>query len=492
MKRNANAIARVALAALLVGGAVASCSLGLDEGLIGQTDASPTATTSSTIDPPADGTAPDGAVKPGDAATDGQGPPSACTRNEDCVTSAMCQKGRCDVAAQRCIYEICPQADRCKVAKCNTSTGACEAPVDRPFSETFSIIDYPTSSRSVALVPPFVFVGTASGVYAYSLQDNGVPKTPIPVTGAAFVPQYLLASGRRIFLVGPLQGSAQRRLAIGWLDVPSDPAPAELRAESKYVAFNAPSLSAVFPYPGEKLLVAQQSSGAAFGITEPPFGTAIALQTAILPSGTLAANSGERVVILRAVAGLASPVLSLLTGPGTPTPNVGPDQSIQAGNGASYSYASGYFATSPSGAVALSWSMSGTQPPYGGGVMAARLSFLLKDDKDVAFSSSDFIDYATFPPPGISNYSNLAGPIAWSDDNTVLATYATPSSPTTRTNVAFVKHGRTAADAGNDAGGAAACRAPDPARRRGGHRRRSGRGYAALLGRQRLPAHRAP
>jgi hypothetical protein len=454
MKRNAKAIAGLGLAALLSGGAAASCSLGLDEGLIGQTDGAPppTTTTTTTVEPPTDGALPDAPVKPVDAAADSRAP-STCTRDADCVTSAICQKGRCDLAAKRCIYEICPQTDRCKVSACNATTGACEAPVDRPFSESFSIIDQPSSTgpfRGIALIQPFVFVGTASGVYAYSLQEAGVPKTPIPVAGAAFVPQYLFASGRRLYIVGPLQGSSQRRLAVGWLDVPADPAPAELRAESKYVAFNAPSLGSVFPYPGERMLVGQQSSGSAFGITEPPFGTAIALQTAILPSGLLAANSGERVVLLRAVGGTTAPVLSLVTGAGTPTPNAGADQSIQAGGGASYSFGSGYFATSPGGAVAMSWQMSNSSAPFNGNAVAARLSFLLKDDKDVAFNGSDFIDYATFPAPGVPNTSNLAGPIAWADDATLLATYATPGAATAHTNAVFVRRART--DAGVDAG----------------------------------------
>ncbi|HRG97364.1 MAG TPA: hypothetical protein PLR99_14015 [Polyangiaceae bacterium] len=452
MKRNAKAVASLGLAALLCGGAAASCSLGLDEGLIGQTDAAPTATTTTTVEPPTDSSTPDAPVKPVDAASDSRAP-STCTRNEDCVTSAICQKGRCDLAAKRCIYEICPQTDRCKVAACNATTGACEAPVDRAFSESFSIIDQVGSTgpfRGIAIVEPFVFVGTNSGVYAYSLQEAGVPKTAIPVAGAAFVPQYLFASGRRLYIVGPLQGSTQRRLAVGWLDVASDPAPAELRAESKYVTFNAPSLGSVFPYPGERMLVGQQSSGSAFGITEPPFGTAIALQTAILPSGLLVANSGERVVLLRAVAGTTAPVLSLVAGPGTPTPSAGADQSIQAGGNASYSFGSGYFATSPAGAVAMSWQMSNSTTPFNGNAVAARLSFILKDDKDVAFSGSDFLDYATFPSPGVPNTSNLAGPIAWADEATVLATYATPSALTSHTNAVFVRRART--DAGVDAG----------------------------------------
>ncbi len=461
-RRNAKAVAALGLAALLSGGAAASCSLGLDEGLIGQTDAAPTPTTTTTVEPPPDTSAPDAPVKPVDASSDSRAP-STCARNEDCVTSAICQKGRCDLAAKRCVYEICPQTDRCKVAACNATTGACEAPVDRPFSETFSIIDQPSATgpfRGVALIEPFVFVGTSSGVYAYSLQEAGVPKTPIPVAGAAFVPQYLFASGRRLYIVGPLQGSAQRRLAVGWLDVPADPAPAELRAESKYVTFNAPSLGSVFPYPGERMLVGQQSSGSAFGITEPPFGTAIALQTAILPSGLLAANSGDRVVLLRSVSGTTAPVLSLVTGAGTATPNAGADQSIQPGGNASYSFASGYFATSPAGAVAMSWQMTNSAAPFNGNAVAARLSFLLKDDKDVAFSGSDFLDYVTFPSPGVSNNTNLAGPIAWADDATVLATYATPGSPTTRTNAVFVRRART--DAGVDAGMTAPVELPIP------------------------------
>ncbi len=451
-------VAGVGLFAVMSASLAASCSLGLDESRIGQSDgaAVPTATgTTTTSAPGVDGVAPDApVVPPRDATADGR-PSETCTRNEDCVTSALCQKGRCDTASKRCFYDLCPQADRCRAAACSVSAAKCDAPEDRAFDEEFSIIDQPNAVgpfRGIAIVQPFVFVGTASGVYAYSLQEVGLPKTPIPIAGAAFPAQYLFASGRRLYIVGALQGSSQRRLALGWLDVPTDPAPAELRAESKFVSFNTPSMGFAFPYPGERLLLGQQSSGAAFGISEPPFGSAIALQTAILPSGTLVTPSGDRLVFLRAVTGTNAPVLSLITGAGTATPNVGADQSIQAGSNAYYNYGNGYFATSPMGAVAMSWSMSQQAAPYNGNAAAVRVSFILKDDKDTAFSTTDFVDYHTFPAPGIPNHANLAGPIAWADENTLLATFAAPSAPTTRTTVAFLHHGRVGVDGGVDGG----------------------------------------
>jgi hypothetical protein len=299
----------------------------------------------------------------------------------------------------------------------------------------------------MALVPPYVFVSTQSGVYAYSLQEAGPTKTPISVSGVPFQPQYLFSSGRRLYFVGQVQGGTQRRLALGWLDVPTRGLVNELRAESKLVAYNGQAANVAFPAPSEKVLLGQNAAGYAFTVAEPPFALPISLQTATFQPSSLMVTSGDRIVQLRAVSGVAAPVLALLTGAGTAVPQQGPDQAIPAGNNVFYSYANGQFAVSPKGAVAMSWPMTQQVMPYNGNSNGVRISWLLDDDKDTTFSSTDFLDYVTYPAPGSPVYTNLAGPIAFSDESTLFATFATPSAPTARTTVAFVPR-RSAADAG--------------------------------------------
>lgn len=432
-----------ALSAFVVA-AAASCSLGLDEGLIGRDSGAPVPT--NTTDPP-DGTVGDSSA-PVDSSTDGANGVT-CTRDDECPSTG-CLKGRCDTTINRCFFDVCPQADRCKAAACDTATNKCGAPTNVRFHEEMPLADNLTMSgpyRAMALVAPFVFVSTQSGVYAYSLQEAGPTKTPISVSGVPFQPQYLFSSGRRLYFVGQVQGGTQRRLAMGWLDVPTRGLVTELRAESKLVAFNGQAANVAFPAPSEKILLGQNAAGYAFTVTEPPFTLPISLQTAVLQPSNLVVTSGDRLVQLRAVSGVAAPVLALVTGAGTALPQQGPDQAIPAGNNIFYSYANGQFAVSPKGAVAMSWPMTIQVPPFSGSSNGVRISWLLDDDKDTTFSSTDVLDYLTFPAPGIPVYSNLAGPIAFSDENTLFATFATPSAPTARTTVSFVPR-RGATDAG--------------------------------------------
>lgn len=433
----------LALTAFVVA-AAASCSLGLDETLIGR-DAGEPAPTTTTVQP--DGTLPDSNVSTDSSADTGNG--VTCSRDEECPSSG-CLKGRCDTTIGRCFYDVCPQTDRCKAAACDQATNKCGAPTSVPFHEEFPLADNLSASgpyRAMAMVPPFVFVSTQSGAYAYSLQESGPTKTAISISGVPFQPQYLFSSGRRLYFVGQIQGATQRRLAMAWLDVPTRGLVTELRAESKLVAYNGQAANVAFPAPSEKVLLGQNAAGYAFTVAEPPFALPISLQTATFQPSSLMVTSGDRIVQLRAVSGVAAPVLALLTGAGTAVPQQGPDQAIPAGNNVYYSYANGQFAVSPKGAVAMSWPMTLQVMPYNGNSNGVRISWLLDDDKDTTFSSTDFLDYVTYPAPGSPLYTNLAGPIAFSDESTLFATFATPSAPTARTTVAFVPR-RSAADAG--------------------------------------------
>ena len=103
--------------------------------------------------------------------------------------------------------------------------------------------------RCFAAVWPFVFVGTVNGVAAYDVADpsNGSPPA-VTVGGLAFLPQYIVASGRRVYFVGnPAQAAPDYRLAIAWLDVPGDPLVTALSVKSLFVTYPHASIAAVFP-----------------------------------------------------------------------------------------------------------------------------------------------------------------------------------------------------------------------------------------------------
>ena len=432
----------------------ASCSLGLDESLIGQADA--TAPLPSETSTP-DTSAPD--AKPSNEAGIDATATDTCTRDADCKAVSACLKGRCDTTVNRCTYDICPQPDPCRASKCDVATDTCMPAVPVPLHEEFPTVDQVNFGpfRAVAVVAPFVFITTNSGVYAYSLQEPGIPKTPISVSGAPFVPSYVFAAGRRLYMVGSLAGSLQRRLPVAWLDVPRNPA-AELRAESKFVPYNGQNANVVLPIAPDKLLLGYTSPGYAFAIAEPPFAATVGLNTVnVSQTYSFVGTSGsDRLVGIRQLGGPSAPAFALLTGAGTATGAVGPDQAIPSpGNVYSHNFGTEKIATSAKGMVAMAWPLNNPAPPFSGSVAAVRVAWILDDDKDTSFSSGDFFDVATFPAPGSPNYSNMAGPIAFADDRTLFATFATPAAPTTRVSTAFYVRGASA-DAGvGDAGAGA-------------------------------------
>lgn len=432
--------------------AAASCSLGLDESLIGQVDGSaPLPSTNPVPDTSTPETRP-----PTEAGIDGAAT-ETCAKDADCKSASACLKGRCDLSINRCSYDVCPQTDPCRAAKCDVANDTCLPAVPIPLHEEFPSVDQFNSSgpyRAIAVVAPFVFVSTSSGVYAYSLQEPGAPKTPISVAGAPFLPSYLFASGRRLYMVGNLSGSLQRRLPVAWLDVPRNPA-AELRAESKFVPYNGQSANVVLPLAPEKLLVGYTSPGYAFAVAEPPFASTVGLNTVnVSQSYQFIGTSGpDRIVGHRALSGTTAPAFVLLTGAGTAAGALGPDQAIPpAGNLYSFNYGLGQFAASAKGAIAMSWPLNNPNPPFNGNVAAVRVSWILDDDKDTSFSGAEFVDVTTFPAPGSPSYSNMAGPIAFADERTLFATFATPAAPTTRVSTAFFTRGAT--DGGVADGGA--------------------------------------
>lgn len=434
-------ILRAALVGVALAVAAASCSLGLDESLIGA-DAAPSATPTGT-NPGTDGATDGNPLPPSDGATDGG---DTCRNDGDCKGSG-CLVGKCDTTAGRCTYEICPQTDPCKAARCDAATNACQSPVTLPLHEDVTLpeqVNVAGQFRAMAIVPPFLFLPTASGVVAYLYDEPGTPKTVKAVAGAPFVPTYLFGSGRRLYMVGTPVGTSQRRIPIAWLDVPANPT-AELRAESSFVAFAGQSLSFVFPFLADEAVFAHQNPNPSFAVAEPPFATAIS------PSPTATAQnylgfigSGDRIVAIRSFFSSAAPAVSLVTNVRT-TPTFGAE--VVLSPGPQFTFQSGaQLASNGKGTTVMSWPLYNTVVPYSGAVSQVRLAWILDDDKDTSLAATDFVDPTSFPPPGVPMYSNLAGPMAFADDRTVFATFAAAGAPTTRLAAGFFVRG------GGDAG----------------------------------------
>ncbi|MDB4935754.1 MAG: hypothetical protein JWP87_2726, partial [Labilithrix sp.] len=202
------AIAGTACAACILGAAtvlLASCSLGLDESLIGQqaeASASDALTGSETTVPEGG----DGALPPI------QPEAGICTKDEDCKGTAGCLTAKCDVPRKACVFQVCRQP-ACNSAACDMAGMKCGAA--KPYK--YRATQFPVGAqigcggalgRCFAAVYPFVFVGTANGVVAFAANDpqNPAPAS-VPISGLGFVPTQIVASGSRVYFLGSPSGA---------------------------------------------------------------------------------------------------------------------------------------------------------------------------------------------------------------------------------------------------------------------------------------------
>jgi len=434
--RRALAVAACTTAALLA--VLASCSLDLDESLIGRT--------------------PDGSVPEADTpdtfapdASDGAPPPinpegGVCTKDDDCKGTAGCIAAKCDVARKACVFEVCRQT-ACSSSTCNVAASTCAAP-SKPYK--FRAGQFPVNapvgcggalSRCFAAVYPFVFVGTQNGVLAFAGSDpQSAAPTPVPVAGLGFVPVQVVASGSRVYFLGSATGSgATSRLPIAWADVPPDPFATKITATTVLATLNRPAGEplVLFPRATDTALLVDFAPAASYASVaiEPPLVEPLALNatpvTFVAGASPLAA-SGTRLVLgqINAAGGAQ---LAFVTNAGSAAPTTSPDVAIPSAAPAS---APAYFAQSPEGAVFWSY-VSLTSPPAGlppPAVRAARVSFLTADGA-AAFEPAAALDVELFG--GAPLGTPAAGPVAMLDANTAIVLTAIPANPA-QTNVQFV------------------------------------------------------
>lgn len=208
-----------AVAAVL--GALASCSLGLDESRIGATGPG--------VSPDgAGGTTPD-ASRPDGASGDG----TSCETDSECSLPSECFRGTCDTTLKRCVYASC-LSETCTYGLCGRGTGQCGQGSKQPFGTRVGslegVLSCPVLGQCAASVHPFLFVLTASGAAVLSTAElRAGAVNPVAVRGLGFAPTRVFASGGRVFFLGEklvpavpgVNPGAPVSLAV--VDVPSDP-----------------------------------------------------------------------------------------------------------------------------------------------------------------------------------------------------------------------------------------------------------------------------
>ncbi|MBS2016960.1 MAG: hypothetical protein JST00_29000 [Deltaproteobacteria bacterium] len=421
----------------MTAGLVASCSLGLDESKIGAGDDGGLAEDSSTID--------NAAADARDTAPPPINPEGGvCTKDEDCKGTKDCVTARCDVPRKACVFTVCRET-ACNSAACNGGT-TCAAP--RPYK--YRAAQFPVAGpigcggalgRCFAAVYPFVFVGTPIGVTAYSAVDpQATTPTVVPLTGLDFVPVQMVASGSRVFFLGPPQGTTTTaRVPIAYVDVPPDPFATSIPVQTILATYPRSKDDAIALFPrGSDTALLVNSTGPNFPsakieppLTEPLTLTPFTITSAIgdVPygvSGTrlvMGQNTGTGVTQFAFVpnAGDTGAAATAAVPIPTATPGIGPFYFAQSADGAfAWSY------------VSLTTAPPGPPPPT---VRAARV-YLLTAGGEAAFDPASGVDVEVYPNLPLG--TPAAGPIAMLDANRAMVLTSLPANPGNSTNVSFV------------------------------------------------------
>lgn len=332
---------RLAAASMMLGGVLAGCNLVLgitEDGLRVPTDAGIEAS----ID-----------------VARARPPLEPCARDTDCIAPNGCYTPHCDTVVGACTYALCEAKGRtCAMGVCNTDTFACSDPLPYTFRTTSYDVPGVTSgcgadpSACVASAFPFVFVGTRDTVAALRADDLvGTQPSQVPIEGLTVNPAQIVASGRRVWVIGRVQGEAPPyQIAIATIDVPSDPTARVLRATTTLLSYPFPTATG-FPAPrggmylvhneapqgfpaallqpplveGAKVGLANAGdAGPAFDGGTPPSPGAITMYRVVAPANsTIAASSGTRLVIQRYPS-----TFNLVTGAGTIAAVAQPDVAL--------------------------------------------------------------------------------------------------------------------------------------------------------------------
>lgn len=434
----------IILTPLIAAAAVAGCSLGLDHSLIGQVSDAATPFDTGGMEP--EGGADSGPLEAGSdtsASEAGDGSPEAaseagvdaasgCSQNSDCVSPNACLTGRCNTTTKECAFDLCPSTVACMGSACDGATNTCGTPAMYGFQA--GAIDVGTAigcggsvATCVAASFPFVYVGTPQGVVAVNVSDpaNATP-TIVPVAGIPFYPSFILASGSRVYFVGPLQssGSSGYMVPVAWIDPAADPT-APLTARSAFVAYPTSTLGGAFPN-GTGGVYLENTGGSVTGLlTAPvPDPTTIMLATTTLGAGETIVGASLTNFVTFETDMADIPNFGVVMGAGTAMPMDEGTQTVSQFGAVSRYFT---FAGAPDGSFLFNAALIDVAT---GKYTGVRFGWVLTGGANTNFNGqTTFLAESYTPPAGFSSSDTpilapLAGPVAWLDSNRALVTAA--------------------------------------------------------------------
>jgi hypothetical protein len=420
----------------------AGCSLGLDESLISASDAGADGAPVQ-VDGSAPRTDSGGGVL--DAGSDA-GLAVACTKDTDCVSNQACLTGRCDTSRGACVYDVCPtKGTICSSSVC--TSGKCGAPVVQKFAGAKIAVPSGLScgniQRCIAAVHPWVFLGTNSGVLAYPAVPADPNPTPITVGDIPFIPQSMVASGNRIYVLGGLVSAGTTKVQIAWFDAPIDPLQKSISAQSALLPTNRASGDLILSLPALSALLTQQGAPNPLfaGALSAPVSAASSITQYDTDAGPLqsqvAGTSGSRLAMFK-TNGVNSNI-QLLSNVGTATQAFGAPIDTTAALPGGVAGAS--FTGGPDGSLRIHYytaSSVGQVTTY-----KTHVAELLENGTATTLSTK-------FPPVDVDTYTTplggaFLGNVAWVDTSSILAASSTPPMSTaTSSHVQWVDNKKSA------------------------------------------------
>ncbi len=394
-------------------GVASACSLGLDPSLIDK----------------------DASAEAGDGGSEASNPVQ-CKTDPDCKPTNACLTGKCDTTNNQCVYVVCPTS-QCNAASCDPNLKTCSVPSAYGFHAGSFHVSLGTAGcggarRCFAAVYPFVVVGTTNGVVAYAVDNPTVTSpAPIQVAGLPFFPTSIVASGQRIYFVGTVAGTGpDYKVPLAWVDVPTDPTVSEITATTVFENVQVSPIDAAYADTAGGIYLVRfdpSKSYPAAHVTAPlkDLDTINFYQSAGVNSASgVAAASGSRLVTFRQDNSAWDTFFSLETQAATSSAQNANEQSMLATFGQSAGY--NYLAQTPTGG--LIWSGAEISAPDGGPVqtVGARVAWVLADQNATKFDATTHVSVNAYSVNAANQ--DLPGPVAWIDDNTVLAISAVPGN----------------------------------------------------------------
>ncbi len=280
-----------------------------------------------------------------------------CTTNGDCTPSNACFEGQC--VGGSCVFDICPSATVCMARDCDTNTDTCGSEMPIGFRTTQIDVGDDVAcggdvTRCIAAMGDVVVVGTESGLRAWRIVNPLEPQ-PIAVASPAFPIRWVVGSGNRILVLGPVNTG---KLSVGWLDLPTDPRADSISIDGALVNFTE-TIGSVLSANTESFFVVKQNAAQFFpaALLTPPVANnaTVTLEpsSGVSVSSLLVASSETRLVTYRTdtTSGFA-PVFSLERNAGTGTAqNAGEQNLVGTAGEAPTAPTAHFFSGGPSGAL---------------------------------------------------------------------------------------------------------------------------------------------